>query len=108
VAHRSRKKHNLREPEDRVKHPGGDADAIAGSTSVEDTLAPDLRPERDAHEHRCPAGSNFCNISLNIDERTRKLIVVSVIDNLVKAPGRNAAVQEHEHHVRSGRRLQGS
>jgi hypothetical protein len=29
-------------------------------------------------------GSNFCNLSLNLDERTGKLIVVSLIDNLVK------------------------
>ncbi|MBP1738642.1 MAG: argC, partial [Deltaproteobacteria bacterium] len=35
-------------------------------------------------------GSNFCNISLNIDERTRKLIVVSVIDNLVKGQAGSA------------------
>lgn len=35
-------------------------------------------------------GSNFCNISLNIDERTEKLIVVSVIDNLLKGQAGNA------------------
>jgi len=35
-------------------------------------------------------GSNFCNISLNIDQRTEKLIVVSVIDNLVKGQAGSA------------------
>ncbi|MFC1869004.1 N-acetyl-gamma-glutamyl-phosphate reductase [Thermodesulfobacteriota bacterium] len=35
-------------------------------------------------------GSNFCNLSLNIDERTGKLIVVSMIDNLVKGQAGSA------------------
>ena len=35
-------------------------------------------------------GSNFCNLWLNIDERTRKLIVVSFIDNLVKGQAGSA------------------
>ena len=35
-------------------------------------------------------GSNFCNLSLNIDERTGKLIVVSLIDNLVKGQAGSA------------------
>ncbi len=35
-------------------------------------------------------GSNFCNISLNIDSRTGKLIVISVIDNLLKGQAGNA------------------
>ena len=35
-------------------------------------------------------GSNFCNISLNIDPRTNKLIAISVIDNLVKGQAGNA------------------
>jgi N-acetyl-gamma-glutamyl-phosphate reductase len=35
-------------------------------------------------------GSNFCNISLHIDKRTERLIVVSVIDNLVKGQAGNA------------------
>jgi N-acetyl-gamma-glutamyl-phosphate reductase len=35
-------------------------------------------------------GSNFCNISLNFDARTGKLIVVSLIDNLVKGQAGNA------------------
>jgi N-acetyl-gamma-glutamyl-phosphate reductase len=35
-------------------------------------------------------GSNFCNVSLNIDSRTGKLIVISVIDNLVKGQAGNA------------------
>jgi len=35
-------------------------------------------------------GSNFCNLSLNVDERTRRLIVVSLIDNLVKGQAGSA------------------
>ena len=35
-------------------------------------------------------GSNFCNISLNMDERTGKLIVVSLIDNLIKGQAGSA------------------
>lgn len=35
-------------------------------------------------------GSNFCNISLNIDSRTGKLIIISLIDNLVKGQAGNA------------------
>jgi len=34
--------------------------------------------------------SNFCNISLNMDSRTGKLIVISLIDNLVKGQAGNA------------------
>jgi N-acetyl-gamma-glutamyl-phosphate reductase len=35
-------------------------------------------------------GSNFCNISVNADERTGNLIVVSMIDNLVKGQAGSA------------------
>lgn len=35
-------------------------------------------------------GSNFCNLSVNIDPRTHKLIVVSYIDNLVKGQAGSA------------------
>jgi len=35
-------------------------------------------------------GSNFCNLSLNVDERTGKLIIVSFIDNLVKGQAGSA------------------
>ena len=35
-------------------------------------------------------GSNFCNLSLNIDERTGRLIIVSLIDNLVKGQAGSA------------------
>ena len=35
-------------------------------------------------------GSNFCNLSLNVDGRTGKLIVVSLIDNLVKGQAGSA------------------
>ena len=35
-------------------------------------------------------GSNFCNLSLNVDQRTGKMIVVSLIDNLVKGQAGSA------------------
>lgn len=35
-------------------------------------------------------GSNFCNLSINVDDRTGKLIVVSLIDNLVKGQAGSA------------------
>ncbi|MFH0844633.1 MAG: N-acetyl-gamma-glutamyl-phosphate reductase [Pseudomonadota bacterium] len=35
-------------------------------------------------------GSNFCNLSFNVDERTGKLIVISLIDNLVKGQAGSA------------------
>ena len=35
-------------------------------------------------------GTNFCNLSINVDERTGKLIVVSLIDNLVKGQAGSA------------------
>mgnify|MGYP006284353671 FL=1 len=35
-------------------------------------------------------GSNFCNISLNVDERTGNVIIVSLIDNLVKGQAGSA------------------
>jgi N-acetyl-gamma-glutamyl-phosphate reductase len=35
-------------------------------------------------------GSNFCNLSINVDERTGKLIVVSLIDNLTKGQAGSA------------------
>jgi N-acetyl-gamma-glutamyl-phosphate reductase len=35
-------------------------------------------------------GTNFCNLSLNVDDRTGKLIVVSMIDNLVKGQAGSA------------------
>lgn len=35
-------------------------------------------------------GSNFCNLSLNLDERTGKLIVISMIDNLMKGQAGSA------------------
>jgi N-acetyl-gamma-glutamyl-phosphate reductase len=35
-------------------------------------------------------GSNFCNLSVNVDERTGKLVVISHIDNLVKGQAGSA------------------
>ena len=44
------------------------------------------RPQNSVHVR----GSNFCNLSLNVDERTGKLIVISLIDNLVKGQAGSA------------------
>ena len=46
-------------------------------------------PER-AQSSSDVRGSNFCNISLNVDERTGKLIIVSIIDNLLKGQAGSA------------------
>jgi N-acetyl-gamma-glutamyl-phosphate reductase len=46
-------------------------------------------PER-AQSSADVRGSNFCNISFNLDQRTGKLIVVSLIDNLVKGQAGSA------------------
>jgi N-acetyl-gamma-glutamyl-phosphate reductase len=46
-------------------------------------------PER-PHSSTDVRGSNFCNISLNIDDRTGKLIVISLIDNLMKGQAGSA------------------
>ncbi|MBW1997265.1 MAG: N-acetyl-gamma-glutamyl-phosphate reductase [Deltaproteobacteria bacterium] len=35
-------------------------------------------------------GSNFCNLSLNVDERTGRLVVISIIDNLIKGQAGSA------------------
>lgn len=35
-------------------------------------------------------GSNFCNLSLNVDDRTGKMIIISMIDNLVKGQAGSA------------------
>jgi N-acetyl-gamma-glutamyl-phosphate reductase len=35
-------------------------------------------------------GSNFCNLSLNVDQRTGKMIIISLIDNLVKGQAGSA------------------
>lgn len=46
-------------------------------------------PDRPVNTHDV-RGSNFCHLSLNVDERTEKLIVISVIDNLVKGQAGSA------------------
>ena len=46
-------------------------------------------PETDQSTSNVRA-SNFCNLSLNVDERTGKMIVVSMIDNLVKGQAGSA------------------
>lgn len=35
-------------------------------------------------------GGNFCNLSVNVDERTGKVIIISIIDNLVKGQAGSA------------------
>jgi len=46
-------------------------------------------PER-PHSSTDVRGSNFCNLSVNIDDRTGKLIVISLIDNLMKGQAGSA------------------
>lgn len=46
-------------------------------------------PER-AQSSNDVRGSNFCNISVNADKRTGKLIIVSIIDNLMKGQAGSA------------------
>jgi N-acetyl-gamma-glutamyl-phosphate reductase len=43
-----------------------------------------VRVTEDLPETRWVRGSNFCDIGLRVDERTGRVIVMSVIDNLVK------------------------
>lgn len=43
-----------------------------------------------AGQNTAVRGSNFCDISVNVDPRTRRLIVVSHIDNLVKGQAGSA------------------
>lgn len=43
-----------------------------------------LRPLRSYPKTKEVYGSNYCDISLHYDERTRRIIVLSVIDNVVK------------------------
>jgi N-acetyl-gamma-glutamyl-phosphate reductase len=42
------------------------------------------------HSSMYVRGSNFCNLSLSVDQRTGNLIVVSLIDNLVKGQAGSA------------------
>ncbi|MDH7571704.1 MAG: Asd/ArgC dimerization domain-containing protein, partial [Armatimonadota bacterium] len=41
-------------------------------------------PEGSLPETKWVAGSNYCHIGLKVDPRTRRVIVVSAIDNLMK------------------------
>ncbi len=43
-----------------------------------------LRPEGNVPSTKEVAGSNYCDIGLHVDERTNRLTIISVIDNLVK------------------------
>ncbi|SMQ65791.1 N-acetyl-gamma-glutamyl-phosphate reductase [Bacillus sp. OV166] len=43
-----------------------------------------VRPEGNIPSTKEVAGSNFCDIGLHVDERTNRLTIISVIDNLVK------------------------
>jgi len=43
-----------------------------------------VRPEGNLPSTKEVLGSNFCDIGLHVDERTNRLTVISVIDNLVK------------------------
>ncbi|MBK9144644.1 MAG: N-acetyl-gamma-glutamyl-phosphate reductase [Candidatus Melainabacteria bacterium] len=39
---------------------------------------------RQSPETRWVAGTNYCDLSINIDERTERLIIISALDNLIK------------------------
>ncbi|MGJ7919567.1 N-acetyl-gamma-glutamyl-phosphate reductase [Neobacillus sp. LXY-4] len=43
-----------------------------------------IRPQGNFPEIKEVSGSNFCHIGLHVDERTGRLTIVSVIDNLIK------------------------
>lgn len=43
-----------------------------------------VRPEGNIPSTKEVAGSNYCDIGLQVDERTSRLTIISVIDNLVK------------------------
>jgi len=43
-----------------------------------------VRPEGNIPSTKEVLGSNFCDIGLHVDERTNRLTIISVIDNLVK------------------------
>ena len=43
-----------------------------------------LRPEKDWPGTKQVQGSNYCDLAVHLDERTGRIIVLSVIDNLVK------------------------
>lgn len=43
-----------------------------------------LRPEGVWPETKHVTGSNFCDINFHVDERTGRVVIISVIDNLVK------------------------
>jgi N-acetyl-gamma-glutamyl-phosphate reductase len=43
-----------------------------------------IRPAGNFPEIKEVSGSNYCNIGLHVDERTGRLTIVSVIDNLIK------------------------
>lgn len=43
-----------------------------------------VRPQGNFPEIKEVSGSNFCDIGLHVDERTGRLTIVSVIDNLIK------------------------
>jgi N-acetyl-gamma-glutamyl-phosphate reductase len=43
-----------------------------------------VRPEGNIPSTKEVLGSNFCDIGLHVDQRTNRLTIISVIDNLVK------------------------
>lgn len=46
--------------------------------------APFVRVIEDLPETRWVRGSNFCDIAIRVDERTKRVIVISTIDNMIK------------------------
>ncbi len=43
-----------------------------------------VRPEGNLPATKEVLGSNYCDIGLHVDRRTKRLTIISVIDNLVK------------------------
>jgi N-acetyl-gamma-glutamyl-phosphate reductase len=64
-------------------------EAAYRSFYAEDAFVRVFGPER-AQLSTHVRGSNYCNLSVNVDQRTGKLIVVSLVDNLVKGQAGSA------------------
>lgn len=56
-----------------------------------------IRPEGEFPATKEVYGSNFCDISVTVDERTNRATIVSVIDNLM-VPRRRAGGSKFKYH----------
>ena len=83
-------RHLLRHGEgegDREGRGGGLPETVRGKEPFVRLLPPGLLPST-----KDVRGSNFCDIAWRVDEKSRRVVVVSAIDNLVKGAA-GAAVQ---------------